>query len=409
MPLTFNCPGCGKGYSVPEEFAGRATKCRACAAMLTIPFASEPPAAPIAAVPMAPFAIPAPAVAVAVPVGDSVAVPMAEPVAAPARLRGLPLKGIGLIAAITVAVVLLGYTSYALLTPTAGPASMKFMPDNCTMLMSARVADMMKSGAWADVKKEFPDLEKTMNDGLKDAPFGPADIDLALAGVGNISQQEFIFALEMNRALKEDEVRTKMKAHFTESTVGNYKVYEEGEYAWALPSSKMFLFGKTELLKNVLKRDKHPEIPATLQKALKETDLSQSMAVAMNVKGFFADPMLAGMARQSGQDPDSVEVAVMNMQVGKEIRIVSVSICKDVKAAEDNRKMAEGAIIMVKKFGGDQLPKELIDIFDGVKISQKDTRLTTEITINVGTVIKAVKKLMEMGGGQFGGQQFRQF
>ena len=24
MPITFTCPGCGKGYTVPEEFAGRA-------------------------------------------------------------------------------------------------------------------------------------------------------------------------------------------------------------------------------------------------------------------------------------------------------------------------------------------------------------------------------------------------
>lgn len=397
MPLTFNCPGCGKGYSVPEEFAGRATKCRACAVMLTIPLASEPPAAPIAAVPMAPLAMPAP---IAREVAPSFALPAAG-------RRALPIKGIGLIAAITVAVLLLGYTSYALLSPSSGPSAMRYMPDNCSMLMSARVADLMKSGAWAEVKKEFPDLEAKMKDGLKDAPFGPADIDFALVGVGNIGQQEFIVALEMNKSLKEDDVRTRMKAEFTESKVGSYKVYEEGGYAWAMPSARSFLFGKPELLKAVLKRDKNPELPAGLQKALKETDLSQSMAIAMDPKAFFADPQFAGVARQSGQDPAAFEAAAGTISVGKDIRLTSISICKDTKTAISYRKIAEGGIEAIKTLGADQMPKELLEIFDNVKITQKDNRLTSEVTINVGSVSKAVKKLIEMGGGQFGGPNFR--
>ena len=44
-------PGCGKGYSVPDSVAGRATKCRACGTAVTIPMASEPAQAAFAAGP----------------------------------------------------------------------------------------------------------------------------------------------------------------------------------------------------------------------------------------------------------------------------------------------------------------------------------------------------------------------
>ncbi|MDB5321603.1 MAG: hypothetical protein JWN40_3234 [Phycisphaerales bacterium] len=35
--IEFNCPNCGKRFKVPDELAGRAAKCKACAALLRVP------------------------------------------------------------------------------------------------------------------------------------------------------------------------------------------------------------------------------------------------------------------------------------------------------------------------------------------------------------------------------------
>ena len=43
MPIAFEC-GCGKSYSVPDDLAGRKTKCTACGVSLVVPSANAPEA-----------------------------------------------------------------------------------------------------------------------------------------------------------------------------------------------------------------------------------------------------------------------------------------------------------------------------------------------------------------------------
>src|SRR5262245_57062083 len=97
MPITFNCPGCGKGYSVPDVHAGKQTKCRACGTVLTIPMARQ---AAFAAAPM-------PAAGAAPDYGYAPA--------EPARKRGFPIKAIALIVVALLIVGGIGYGAYALL------------------------------------------------------------------------------------------------------------------------------------------------------------------------------------------------------------------------------------------------------------------------------------------------------
>ena len=42
MPIVFNCPGCGKRYSVEEKFAGKKVKCKECARAIAVPTAQAP-------------------------------------------------------------------------------------------------------------------------------------------------------------------------------------------------------------------------------------------------------------------------------------------------------------------------------------------------------------------------------
>ncbi len=41
MTIEFSCPGCGKGYSLPERFAGKRATCKKCDSRFAVPSPSE--------------------------------------------------------------------------------------------------------------------------------------------------------------------------------------------------------------------------------------------------------------------------------------------------------------------------------------------------------------------------------
>ncbi|OAI54558.1 hypothetical protein AYO44_14690 [Planctomycetaceae bacterium SCGC AG-212-F19] len=372
MPITFNCPGCGKGYSVPESVAGRATKCRACGTAVTIPLASEAAQVGFAAAPS--FGSPA----------------AAAPVA-PSRSRGkIPFKLIGLTAAALLVLILIGGLGYALLG-SSSPAGMAYMPDDCKMIISVRVAELYNSPAWAEVKKEFPEVEKPIQDAIKDGEMGPSDIPLMIIGFADVMKQEGIVAIQTKKPADLTKFHGKTGVKPTETKVAGYTVLEAPDVAACKLSDKLVLMGNPATLKAILERKKDVKFSDGLQKALKDADMSQGISIAVDVKGFASDPMIGGAAKQSGVDPTSVEYAVLNIAINKDININSITVCKDAKSADENRKMAEGGLIMVKKFAGDQMPKEVVDIIDGIKFTTKENRLTAEVTIKVTPIIKAIK------------------
>ena len=46
--ITFTCAGCGRSFTVPDEFAGRKARCKSCGAPVEVPVAAAAPAAPSA-------------------------------------------------------------------------------------------------------------------------------------------------------------------------------------------------------------------------------------------------------------------------------------------------------------------------------------------------------------------------
>jgi ubiquitin-protein ligase len=58
--IQFNCPGCGRAFSVPPAYAGRSATCKSCGTKVTVPMPGTAPAA-------SPAAAPAPAPAPKVP------------------------------------------------------------------------------------------------------------------------------------------------------------------------------------------------------------------------------------------------------------------------------------------------------------------------------------------------------
>src|SRR6476620_9706678 len=46
--ITFTCAGCGRSFTVPDEFAGRKAKCKSCGAPVEVPATAATPVAPSA-------------------------------------------------------------------------------------------------------------------------------------------------------------------------------------------------------------------------------------------------------------------------------------------------------------------------------------------------------------------------
>jgi hypothetical protein len=101
-----------------------------------------------------------------------------------------------------------------------------------------------------------------------------------------------------------------------------------------------------------------------------------------------------------------METGAVNINVAADIKINSVSVCKDAQTAEENKTMAMGGIIAVKRMAGDQLPKEILDILNGIKIEQKDNRLTANVQFKIEPILDLVKKF---GGMNFGASSKQTF
>ena len=39
--IDFKCNGCGRGFTVPDHYAGRKAKCKTCGDAVTVPYAAE--------------------------------------------------------------------------------------------------------------------------------------------------------------------------------------------------------------------------------------------------------------------------------------------------------------------------------------------------------------------------------
>lgn len=166
MAIAFACPGCHKDYRVPDEFAGRTTRCRQCGADLSIPspemavqVGTTTPQLPPPVVPLPPAA----------PLADSLS-RIARP-RSPARLKvvgaggGILLAGLLLFWAETALVRALFSTSsgrppaLGQNKETSSPlAGVRYLPDHCQIVVGGKIDEFMASAAWKEVEKEAPEF-----------------------------------------------------------------------------------------------------------------------------------------------------------------------------------------------------------------------------------------------------------
>jgi hypothetical protein len=404
MTIAFSCPGCGKQFKVSENMAGRKAKCSACATIIQVPAAPEQR---VAAAPE----VRKPARAPAPPdedIGDD------EP--APSRTRKAPPKKKGsktlLFALIGLGAVTLsmcfccggffGLGYFGVLDPfdlnyrLAGgpPPEYKYLPDKCQMIAVVNVEDILDSDAYKQIKKDSPELDKMMTDD-KQLGLKASDVVRITAGGSFDGDGEGVVIIKTKSAIKASDIESKRSpVKYEQVKEGDYTIYApaKGSFgeAFCVVDDKTLITGKKETLQKVLKRDKKPEFSDSLKSAMSQVRFTKSVAVAMDVK-----PLQSKVPKGQPGGPDFSEIAGktdgigIQIDIGSDIDINAVILCKDDKSAEDARKAIDGILTIGKNVKG--LDKDAKDIIEGVKVTSSGSKCTISLKVTADKINKAKK------------------
>jgi hypothetical protein len=285
----------------------------------------------------------------------------------------------------------------------------QYLPSNCQTVISLRPEQILSNDAFKELKKELvaddkdPELEMEKLAGIPLSNMQQVVIGIAAT---DSSQPEVVFVIKTLKPVTADDIAKTKKVGITpqETKVRNISVYEVFGMAWCLPDTKVVLFGKSDTLKKVLERNKAAELSEGLRATFKYVDFSKSIAVAMDSKELYAKVKEA--SKKNGMDLDQVfdKVGIANpmgdidggtyqIEFGKDIKVQSVTICKDAKTAEDMKVIGDGMATLLKRV----FPKYGADSFETWESSVSGARVHSSMTIKTESVLKLVRAIKDLG------------
>lgn len=391
MPINFSCPGCQKGYTVPDQFAGRTSKCRQCGGALQIP-------AMAAAAPL--LADPAVHAAPAAAVPTLAAAPTFAPAYEGAAPAGSAMKKLVIFGSIGfVALFLMGGMAFAawyfLFSGSSISSYEKYLPNDCVAVVSIRVDDFLASDAWKEAKKELPMIEDGLKEAKEKTGYGPEDISQVFIGIARPEKNKEPGGIAIIKTVKEidvEDIKSRAKKdhiEFKEEKAGNYTMYTKSDGAFCKVDGKLLILGSIKDVKAVLERDKKPDLSDGLKAAMKKTDFSKTVAFAAALKDQKVSDLMGGKALPA---VDKVEAIAGYVNVTSDIKVSLSLECKDDKSAEEFKKLAEGIITSTKL--DKDMPKETSEMLDAIKISQSGTDLTAEFQFKASDAIKLVTTII---------------
>src|SRR5262249_49159729 len=154
--------------------------------------------------------------------------------------------------------------------------------------------------------------------------------------------------------------------------------------------------GETAAVRKVLTRDKKPEFSKNLQAAMKQTDFSKTVALAVDLKAGPSQPaagagdlaFLGGGANVLG-GLDKAEALAVQTKGGSDVRLEVTILCPDAKSAEDMKKAIDGILVLSR--GKQGMPKEFDDLLD-IPLKVDGNKVTASKSFKVGPLLKAYKQ-----------------
>ena len=189
-------------------------------------------------------------------------------------------------------------------TGVSGP--MRYLPNDCLLVATANIDELMSSSLYQQMKKDLPSLEdgeRNLEQEIGIAPSNISRITLAVGGKANSNDAVVVLAIGLKTAISAADVKSKNKVQpyqkdvkYEETQVGSVTLFEETyrlagkagrEHgtAFCMPESTLIVeCSKLDVLKKVVERGKPPDFSEAMQNAMSETDFSKTLAFAVNVK-----------------------------------------------------------------------------------------------------------------------------
>jgi hypothetical protein len=402
--ISVKCGNCGQMLSVPENLAGRRLGCPKCKSPLSI--AARPSVAPPLPVATAvdepldlnklvrssppPLPNTSRAGAWKQPAASGSAMPLAT--SGTAQNRVTRSRG-NLVPWIAAAVVLLGGGAVAayLLLPWGGTTGdFRYLPDNTDAIVSLDVRQLVNSNVGAKIKASAASAFDRFNSAMQQAGSAMKPEDFGRVTMGfNIQSQQLIGVAHTHRPLTDSDLSVPGAPPTRHEQIGGYQIGETGKQAYCLIDSYTLVVGNDKAqLAAVLQRGGPASFSPELTAAMREIDLSKTLAMACSTagvrKGGGLGSMAGGMAMIPG-GADGVRGVALQADFGDDIRLNGAVLCKDAALADQLRKMADGGIAAAKLHAGD-MPPGAKKIVDGATIGGSGNVVSASLIVDSDTI-----------------------
>lgn len=415
MTIAFSCPGCGKQFKVSDNMAGRKAKCSACATVMLVPSAEAFAPAPTRPVPPPP--------------------PQEEYVtdeAAPRRRKKKKKTPTGMILALVGVLLATGFccvgvgTFFGLgyfhvwdpfnLFGGLASSDLKYMPDNCQMVVVVNWDQIESSEAWKSIKNELPPgmREEDLN---KKTPIQSANLKRIVVGIGGnltgMGTPDVVGIIKTNADIGKGDLQKGLQGGQPKLLkVKDFEIYHTDQMAICKLDDTTVLFGnKADTLKRVIERDKAPDLSDDLKAAMNQANFKKSIAFAVGIKtiakstgaGARLAPPPGGRGAAPAPNPagdaiSKAEGAAGYVHLGSTIDINVTLLCADSKGAEAIVKEAKDGITKIKGAG---LPADFMSLLDALDIDNSGSKVIFKAEYKPEVLIKAFKagsNLMRMFG-----------
>lgn len=417
-----------KPLQVSDAAAGRAGKCPHCKGAIQVPLASVP-AAPAAITsspaPMAPAPAAAwPAAASAGPADGGFA-----KAKSPWPLVGAAVGGGSLVVLAVLLIVLFfaGGSGGSGVFRGFSVDPMLFLPDNTQGIAVIRVDEFLNSNAYKELKAASKDVLPA------GGPVNPGDIEKSAEEMGiasdnialmtiamdvssllnNASNPDAIMIVQTKSSVTADELKSKIKNKtFTEAKAGSYTYYEAPDEkqlfgqskpgaAFAVVDKRTVVYAPKTQIKKLLERGKRPEMSESMQQAMRELGTPRTIGFAMSLKELVGRPdVKAGTGQlppQAQQFVGDLQAFVLQVGVGNDVDVSAVVLMSNEKSAEDLRKMLDGFLALGKLAGGKDMPKEVTEILESIKLESKGNRMSGVMQLKTAAMVKLTKASAKKG------------
>ena len=256
------------------------------------------------------------------------------------------------------------------------------MPNNCRVVATANVDELMRSSIYQQMKKNPPNAENGQWDGFDPGVgIAPSNISrFTWAWGGPLDDADAVAIIRLKKAASAADIKTntKVEAHkrdfqFREVAVGSIAVFEETYrsafrdakaerlhgLAFCVPESTLVVVcTKLEVLKEILQRGKPPQLSEGMHDAMNEANCSKTMAMAFSVKGLPRTRLLDCVTAVAGNAffgglPSRTDLSAFTEDVvglaadisldSSQPTLIATLLCKDAEHAANAKRMLDSA------------------------------------------------------------------